>query len=76
MKSSIEDLEIASGMKKMLIDAGFTADSILHYGINEISTILGIEIYVAKIIFDAAKKFNEAKPRGSLLKDSVVAALE
>ena len=76
MKSSIEDLEIASGMKKMLIDAGFTADSILHYGINEISTILGIEIYVAKIIFDAAKKFNEANPRGSLLKDSVVAALE
>ena len=66
MKSSIEDLEIASGLKKMLIDAGFTADSILYYGINEISSILGIEIYVAKIIFDAAKKFDQAKPRGRL----------
>ena len=76
MKSSIEDLEIASGLMKMLIDAGFTADSILYYGINEISSILGIEIYVAKIIFDAAKKFDQAKPRGSFVKDSVGAALE
>ncbi|MFZ0328736.1 MAG: hypothetical protein WBP64_17260 [Nitrososphaeraceae archaeon] len=76
MKSSIEDLEIAPGLKKMLIDAGFTADSILHYDMNEISTILGIEIYVAKIIFDAAKNFDQARPRGSFVKDSVVAALE
>ncbi|HEY7080207.1 MAG TPA: hypothetical protein VH500_10930 [Nitrososphaeraceae archaeon] len=74
MNSSIEELEIASGLKKMLIDAGFTADSILHYGIDEISTVLGIEIYVAKLIFDAAKRFDQTKQRSNFLKDSVVAA--
>lgn len=74
MNSSIEELEIASGLKKMLIDAGFTVDSILHYGIDEISTILGIEIYVAKLIFDAAKRFDQPKQRSNFLKDSVVAA--
>lgn len=74
MNSSIEELEIASGLKKMLIDAGFTVDSILHYGIDELSTILGIEIYVAKIIFDAAKRFEQTKQTNNLLKDSVVAA--
>lgn len=73
MNSSIEELEIASGLKKVLIDAGFTVDSILHYGIDEISTILGIENYVAKIIFDAAKKSDETKQRSNLLEDSVVA---
>ena len=73
MNSSIEKLEIASGLKKMLIDAGFTVDSILHYGVNEISTILGIEIYVAKIIFDAAKRIEQTKQSSSFLKGSVVA---
>ena len=74
MNSSIEELEIASGLKKMLIDAGFTVDSILHYGIDEISTILGIELYVAKIILIAAKNFQLTKQRSSFLRDSVVAA--
>ena len=46
----------------MLIDAGFNVDSILHYGTDEISTILGIEFYVAKIIFDAQRvRTNETK---------------
>jgi hypothetical protein len=74
MNSSIEELEIASGLKKMLIDAGFTVDSILHYGIDEISTILGIEQYVAKIIFISAKNLQLIKQRSNYLKDSVVAA--
>jgi len=74
MNSSIEELEIASGLKKLLIDAGFTVESILHYGIDEISNILGIEIYVAKIIFDSARKFNQTRQRSNFLKDSVVAA--
>ena len=66
MNSSIEELEIAPGLKKMLIDAGFTVDSILHYGTDEISTILGIEIYVAKIIFDAARiRTNKTKEQFS-----------
>lgn len=47
--------------------------TLLHYEIDEISTILGIENYVAKIIFDAAKKFDETKQRSNLLEDSVVA---
>jgi hypothetical protein len=73
MNSSIDELEIAPGLKKMLIDAGFTVDSILHYGVDEIWTILGIEIYVAKIIFDAAKRIEQTKQSSNLLKGSVVA---
>ena len=68
MTSSIEELEIAPGLKKMLIDAGFNVDSILHYGTDEISTILGIEIYVAKIIFDAQRGSNKQSKGAIFLK--------
>jgi hypothetical protein len=56
MESSIQLLGIASGLKESLLKAGFTVDSIISEGPDAVSTALGIEPYVAKIIYDEAKK--------------------
>jgi hypothetical protein len=56
MESGIQHLEIASGLKESLLKAGLTVDSITLEGPNAVSTALGIEPYVAKIIYDEAKK--------------------
>jgi hypothetical protein len=56
MESSIQLLEIASGLKESLLRAGFTADSIVSEGPDAVSTTLGIEPYIAKIIYDEATK--------------------
>lgn len=49
-------LEIASGIRDYLITSGYTVEAILKSNPSELSSILGIELYVAKLIFDAAKK--------------------
>jgi hypothetical protein len=49
-------LQIAFGLKDSLITAGFTIESILNLGPSELAAALGIEPYVAKIIYEEAKK--------------------
>ena len=56
MDPAIQMMEIAPGLKEMLSDAGFTIDTILKSGPSEIAVLLGIDLYVAQIIFDSAKK--------------------
>jgi poly(3-hydroxyalkanoate) synthetase len=56
MESGIQLLEIASGLKESLLKAGFTLDSISSEGPDAVSAALGIESYIAKIIYDEAKK--------------------
>jgi hypothetical protein len=56
MESGIQLLEIASDLKELLLKAGFTVDSISSEGPDVVSTALGIEPYVAKLIYDEAKK--------------------
>jgi hypothetical protein len=49
-------LEVAIGIKDSLIAAGFTSlESLLRSSPAEIAAILGIELYVAKLIIEAAK---------------------
>jgi hypothetical protein len=56
MTPGIHMLEVAVGIKDSLIAAGFTSlDSLLRSSPAEIAAILGIELYVAKLIIDAAK---------------------
>jgi hypothetical protein len=56
MTPGIQMLEVAVGIKDSLIAAGFTSlDSLLRSSPAEIAAILGIELYVAKLIIDAAK---------------------
>ena len=59
MDPGIQLLEIAPGLKDSLVNTGFTIESIVNAGPNEVASALGIESYVAKIIFDAAKKIVE-----------------
>lgn len=57
MNPGIQVLELAIGIKDVLIGAGFTTiESLLRMTPSEIAAILGIEFYVAKIIIDAAKR--------------------
>jgi hypothetical protein len=62
MESGIQLLEIASGLKELLLSAGFTVDSFVSEGPDAISRDLGIEPYVAKIIYDEAKKIAAESP--------------
>jgi hypothetical protein len=54
MESGIQQLEIAPGLKESLLRAGLTIESIVLEGPGAVSAVLGIEPYVAKIIYDAA----------------------
>ena len=57
MNPGIQMLELAIGIKEVLIGAGFTTiDSLVRMSPSEIASILGIELYVGKIIIDAAKQ--------------------
>lgn len=52
----IQMLEVAIGIKDSLMAAGFTSlESLLRSSPTDIAAILGIEVYVAKLIVDAAK---------------------
>lgn len=57
MSPGIHMLEVAIGIKDSLMSAGFTSlDSLLRSSPAELAAILGIELYVAKLIVDAAKR--------------------
>jgi hypothetical protein len=56
MSPSIQMLEVAIGIKDSLMAAGFTSlDSLLRSSPTDIAAILGVELYVAKLIIDAAR---------------------
>ena len=54
--SDILDLEIADGLKELLIDYGFTRRRILKIQSSDLASMLGIDDYIAKIISNAAKR--------------------
>lgn len=58
----IHMLEIAQGIRDYLISSGLTVDSILNSTPSELASVLGIELYVAKLIFGAAKKAAGQEP--------------
>ena len=62
MESGIQQLEIAPGLKESLLKSGLTVDSIVLEGPDAVSAALGIETYVAKLIYDAAKKITAERP--------------
>ena len=55
MYSDIMDLEIADGLKDLLIDYLFTYEKILRIQSSQLASILGVEDYIGKIIYNAAK---------------------
>jgi hypothetical protein len=52
----LELVEISTGLIEILQDAGFTVEKILENGPSHIAAILGIDDYVAQIIFSETKK--------------------
>ena len=54
--SDVIELEIADGLKQLLIDYGFTQRRILKLQSSDLASMLGIDDYVAKIICNAAKR--------------------
>ena len=56
MYLDIHTLEIADGLKDALVHSDFTIESILKRGPSEIASVMGIDPYIAGIIFNAVKK--------------------
>src|SRR5919205_1227201 len=57
---SISGLELAAGIKDMLISNGFTSlDSITKMRPAELASLLGIDMYVARLIHISAKRQSE-----------------
>ena len=52
---SIETMNIADGLKQLLVNHGFTRHQVLIYTVGELSEILEVDEYVAKQIRNAAK---------------------
>jgi small basic protein len=68
MAPDIHLLELASGIKDSLVKSGFlTVESILASGITDLSNKVGVDLYIAQIIIQEAKKFgmgtNEQQPQ-------------
>ena len=49
----INQMDIADGLKELLIISGFTLKSLLNTSASDLARILGINEYVAKILTDA-----------------------
>jgi hypothetical protein len=60
MFASIFRLELATGIKDMLLSNGFTSiDAILKMPPAELAIILGIDLYIARMIFLTAKRHKQ-----------------
>ena len=55
MYNDIAELQIADALKELLIEYGFTRQKILRLQATQLAAILGIEGYIGKIIYNAAK---------------------
>jgi hypothetical protein len=51
----VQDLDIADGLKQLLIDADVTIESVIRLGYREVSEMLHIDPYVGKLIVEAAQ---------------------
>jgi hypothetical protein len=56
VRDLINRMEIADGLKELLISSGFTVKSLLNTSASDFAKILGIDEYVAKLLTDAINK--------------------
>jgi hypothetical protein len=52
----INQLDIADGLKELLMSRGFTLESLLNASTSDFAKILGIDEYVTKLVSDAINK--------------------
>jgi hypothetical protein len=55
VNDGIQELDIAEGLKKLLIDAKLTIESVLDLGYRDVSEMLYVDLYVGKLIVEAAQ---------------------
>ena len=78
MESEIQLLELASGIKESLINAGFiTIDSMLN-SITNLSFKVGVDVYIARIILHEARRMgaSSAHQRPPLLSNTTAVAID
>ena len=56
---AINSLDIADGLKELLIKYGFTLEALSNMPSSELAESLGIDQYIAKIICSAARKLSD-----------------
>ncbi|MGC2680996.1 MAG: hypothetical protein WA323_03945 [Candidatus Nitrosopolaris sp.] len=52
----INQLDIADGLKELLLSSSFTLKSLLNASVSDLAKTLGIDEYVAKLVSDAVNK--------------------
>jgi hypothetical protein len=73
MESDIQLLELASGIKDALINAGFfSIDSILNSTTSDISRKVRVDLYIAQIILQEATKIKTETTLMSTVRNSIV----
>jgi hypothetical protein len=71
MESDIQLLELADGIKDALVNTGFlTIKSILSSTASDISRRVGVDLYIAQIIFQEAKRVVIEMTKGSTILDA------
>ena len=56
----INSLDIADGLKELLIKYELTLEDLLTMSISDLAQYLGIDLYVANLISNAAKKYSSS----------------
>lgn len=75
MESDIQLLELADGIKLALVNSGFlTIKSILGSTTSDISHKVGVDLYIAQIIFQEAKRVATEMTKESTTPDASPAA--
>jgi hypothetical protein len=75
MESDIQLLELADGIKLALVNSGFiTIKSILENTASDISHKVGVDLYIAQIIYQEAKRVATEMTKASTMPDANPAA--
>lgn len=57
LSNSIHALDLATGLKELLLDKGFiTLDSLLKMSPADLASILGTDVYIARLIIMSAQR--------------------
>ena len=51
----VQELDIAEGLKQLVMDSDFTIESIIGLGDQDLSEMLHIDMYVGKLIVEGAQ---------------------
>ena len=64
----VQELDIAEGLKQLVMDADFTIESIIGLGYRDVSETLHIDPYVGKLIVEGSTKcYTRKKPQSKYI---------